>query len=803
MEEKPQKKEDKEDIREKNIVWLSELSKKDIPIAGGKGANLAEMYNAGMPVPPAFIITSKAFNEFITDSNLKERILEILGTIQYEDTKDLEEKAKQIRGMILSTDFPKDLSEEIIESYSFLNEDENQEPCFVAVRSSATTEDLATASFAGQQETFLNIKGNKDLLDYIRKCWASLYTARAIYYRNKNNFPHETSLIAVVVQKMVNSETSGVMFTINPANNNKNELVIEGVFGLGEGIVSGTIEPDTYIFDKESGEMTSKRLGKKKVTFIKDENGKTIQEPVPTEKQEEQVFNESELNELFKHGRNIEEHYDWPQDIEFALEKGKVYIVQSRPVTTLEKEMKEVKIKNDYVLLKGLAASRGVASGPVKVIYSLGELDKIQEGDILVTKMTNPDMVVTMQKSKAIITDEGGMTAHAAIVSREIGIPCVVGTKEATKMFHDGQIVTVDGTNGIIYSGEIVLEEAEKSPESEEIISGIYSPKEQSIQEKTENKEEFKLTDKNKKILVKVNCDLPYVAKKAAITGADGVGLVRIEFIIAQSGVHPAEYIREKRMSDYTIVLANGLKEIAEAFKDKPIWIRTSDIRTDEYRSLKGAEQEPRESNPMLGWHGIRRGLDQEEMLKSEFRAIKQLHDLGYSNVGVMIPFLINVDEFIRAKEMAKEVGLDVDKMDFGVMIETPASCWIIEDLCKQGIKFISFGTNDLTQLTLGIDRNSERLASLYSEMHPSMKGQMKMVIDICNKYNVQTSICGQAGSNPEMVKFLLNSGISSVSVNLDSVSLIKNIVNKFQEERDKYEFETQGNLKEFPVQKE
>lgn len=789
--------EEKEDISEKNIVWLSELSKKDIPIAGGKGANLAEMYNVGMPVPPAFIITAKAFNEFIIESNLKERILEILKTIQYEETKDLEDKAKQIRGMILATEFPADLSEEIKEGYSFLNNDE-EEQCFVAVRSSATTEDLATASFAGQQETFLNIRGDKELLDHIRKCWASLYTARAIYYRNKNNFPHETSLIAVVIQKMINSETSGVMFTVNPTNSNKNEIVIEGVFGLGEGIVSGTIEPDTYIFDKESGEITSKRIGRKKVAFIKDEYGKTIQEPVPMEKQEKQVFDEKELEELFKHGRNIEEHYEWPQDIEFAVEKGKVYIVQSRPVTTMEKEIKEIKIKNDYVLLKGLGASRGIASGPVKVIYSLGELNKIQEGDILVTKMTNPDMVVTMQKSKAIITDEGGMTAHAAIVSREIGIPCIVGTKEATKIFHDGQIVTVDGANGIIYSGEIKLEDSEESEEieSEEIEEHKIESENKEIQLQIEQKHE------NKKILVKVNCDLPYVAKKAALTGADGVGLVRIEFIIAQSGVHPAEYIKEKRMSDYTIVLVNGLKEIAEAFKDKPIWVRTSDIRTDEYKSLKGAEQEPKESNPMLGWHGIRRGLDQEEILKSEFRAVKQLHDLGYNNVGVMVPFLINVDEFVKAKDMAIEVGLDIDKMDFGVMVETPASCWIIEDLCKHGIKFISFGTNDLTQLTLGIDRNSERLAPLYTELHPSMKGQMKMVIEICKKYGVQTSICGQAGSDPEMVRFLLNEGISSVSVNLDSVSLIRNIVNKFEGARDTHEYEIKGNLKEFPVQK-
>jgi len=788
-------KEERTDLAEKNLIWISELSKKDIPIAGGKGANLAEMFNLGMPVPNAFVITAHAFLKFVTESKLHKRILEIINTIKFEDTRDLEDKAKQVRGMILATDFPKELAEEIKEAYVYFDETDHNgitNNHYVAVRSSATTEDLATASFAGQQETFLNIKGPDKLLEAIRKCWASLYTARAIYYRNKNNFDQGTSLIAVVVQKMVDSEKSGVMFSINPATSNKDEVVIEGVFGLGEGIVSGAIEPDTFILDKNSGELKEKRIGKKKVAFIKGIEGKTEIKDLDAKKQDEQVFGLNEINELFNLAIKVEKHYNWPQDMEFALENNKIYLVQSRPVTTIKEEKEKItKIitSDDKILLKGLAASQGIASGVVKVIYSLGELDKIKEGDILVTQMTNPDMVVTMQKSKAIVTDEGGMTAHAAIVSRELGIPCIVGAKIATKVLKDGMIVTVDGTRGFVYEGEVEIEK-------EESINGVGSEIKKEIEAPYQIEEQSNENDKliqsksseitldvqdisNEEILVKVNCDLPYVAKKAAATGADGVGLVRIEFIIAQSGIHPAEYIRENRMNDYTIVLVNGLKEIAEEFKGKPIWVRTSDIRTDEYRTLKGAEKEPRESNPMLGWHGIRRGLEQSEVLKSELRAIKQLHDMGHNNVGIMFPFVVNVKEMIKAKQYMKEVGLIPEDIDFGVMIETPASCWIIQELCNLGIKFISFGTNDLTQLTLGVDRNNERLAYLYSEMHPAMQEQIKHVIAVCRQNGVKTSICGQAGSNPDMVKFLVSQGISSISANLDAVDLVRKTISE------------------------
>ncbi|MEM1535458.1 MAG: phosphoenolpyruvate synthase [Candidatus Pacearchaeota archaeon] len=746
--------------KEKIVVWLREISKADVAIAGGKGANLAEMYNAGFPVPPAFIVTSYAYAKFLEYNELNEKIKEILEGFDYENTAELEERARKVRELIINAEMPDFIAQEIIEAYELLSTPDTEliekwfitEPCFTAVRSSATAEDLLTASFAGQQETYLNVKGNEALLEAIKKCWASLFTARATYYRHKKGFSHEKTLMAVIVQRMINAEKSGVMFTIEPVKNDKTKLVIEAVFGLGEGIVSGTIEPDYYLVDKASLALVDKKIGIKKLEFTRDASGKNIKKELPPEKQKEQVLEPWEIKKLSEYGLKLERHYLWPQDIEWAEEGGNIYIVQTRAVTTVEKgiEKREIKAKE---LLRGMAASPGVGSGKVKKILELKDLSKIEVGNVLVTRMTNPDMVPVMMKSAAIVTDEGGLTCHAAIVSRELGIPCVVGTRNATIILQDDEMITVDGTNGIVYEGLI---EKKAIPE-EEIKCELV---------------------KEAKTKVKVNCDLPAAAERAARFNPDGIGLVRIEFMIVEGGVHPAQYIREGRASDYVALLVNNLEAIAKHIGDKPIWVRTSDIRTDEYRSLKGGNLEPIETDPMIGWHGIRRGLDEPEILRAEFQAIKELHEKGYKNIGVMIPFVISVDELRKAKQIMREVGLEPCKdVEFGVMIETPAACWIIEELCKEGINFISFGTNDLTQLTLGVDRNNERIAKLFDEMHPAVLKQMEMVIETCKRYGVKTSICGQAASREDMAEFLVAKGIDSLSVNIDAIDKIRKVV--------------------------
>ncbi|MEM2772422.1 MAG: phosphoenolpyruvate synthase [Candidatus Pacearchaeota archaeon] len=743
---------------EKLIVWLSEINKDDVAIAGGKGANLAEMYNAGFPVPPAFIVTAQAYKKFLSINKIDEEIKKILSDFDYENTKELEERTKKIRELIINADMPEEISSAIIEAYEIISASEINllisEPCFVAVRSSATAEDLLTASFAGQQETYLNVKGNTALLESIKKCWASLFTARATYYRYKKGFSHEKTLIAVIVQKMVNAEKSGVMFTIEPVNNDKDKIVIEAVYGLGEGIVSGSIEPDYYLIDKKTLKLINKKIGIKKIEFTRDSAGKNIKKELKKEKQLSQVLDDWEIKKLAEYGIKLEEHYKWPQDIEWAIEGGQIYIVQTRAVTTIKEKISEEKFE-EKPIIKGFGASPGIGVGKVKIIKSLDELKKIEKGDVLVTKMTNPDMVPVMLKSSAIITDEGGLTCHAAIVSRELGIPCVVGTRNATSVLIDNMIVTVDGSSGNVYEGDLREKIKEEIKEYKKIET---------------------------KVKIKVNCDLPIVAEKAAKFQPDGIGLVRIEFMIVNKGKHPAEYIREGKSNEYTKLLVENLEEIAKYFKNKPIWVRTSDLRTDEYRNLIGGEKEPIEANPMLGWHGIRRSLDEPDILKAEFKAIKILHEKGYKNIGIMLPFVISVDEIKKAKEIMREIGLEpIKDIDFGVMIETPAACWIIEDICKEGINFISFGTNDLTQLTLGIDRNNEIIAKIFDETNPAMLKEIEHVIEICKKYKVETSICGQAASNEKMVEFLIKKGIDSLSVNIDAIERIREFVSKIE----------------------
>jgi pyruvate,water dikinase len=741
---------DRKEFSEKYIRWLSELDKNSGHIAGGKGANLAEMYNAKFPVPPAFIITAQAFDLHLKRSGLKQKIAEIIAKTDVDNTKELEKNAKEIRVLIEKTSLEKDMEEEIGEAYQTLcaeNIDEmtsNKKPkdIFVAVRSSATTEDLSSASFAGQQETYTNIRGIDSLLHAVKKCFASLYTARAVYYRHKKGFDKANALLSAVVQKMINSEKSGVMFTKNPANG-KDEIIIESVFGLGEGIVSGRILPDQYILNPKL-ELMSKKVNDKKIEMIKEENGNGLVVELPENKRKRQVLSDAEIRTLAHYGKKIEEHYGKPQDIEFAVENEKIYIVQSRPVTTIGTEKKEISV-HGIILLEGLAASPGIASGIVRIVKDMDDLDKIKRGEVLVTKMTNPDMVVTMQKAVAIITDEGGATSHAAIVSREMGIPCVVGTEKATKELKDGMEVSVDGTNGKVYEGK-----AKEGAPKKEILPIVHGTKTK----------------------IKVIVDLPDYAERASKTNCSSVGLVRLEGIIASSGKHPVAFSREKNVEEYSLIIEKGIEKIASHFKE--IWIRTSDIRSDEYKHLKGAPRE-NELNPMLGFHGIRFSLKHKDIFEAEISAIKKVAETyPEKKFGIMFPQVINENEIQEAFNVFRK--FQRNNMTMGAMIETPAAVQIIREICKY-VKFISFGTNDLTQFTLALDRGNPEVQYLYDETHPAIIRQIKKVIKVCKEYGVETSICGQAGSKPEMAKKLVKLGIDSISTNADMAHDISKMI--------------------------
>ena len=749
------------------IKWFKELDEGSLGDAGGKGMNLGIMLKMHLPVPNGFAVTAQTYGEYLEKTGIKPKITKFLENLDVENNDKLQAVSKKIQELIIATPMPQNMVEEIMFTYEMLGSIKQKatdlvdpKEVFVAVRSSATAEDLPEASFAGQQATFLNVKGKQNVVSAVLACWASLFTARAIYYRVKNNFDHSKVLISALVQKMVNSEKSGIMFTVNPSTNHADEIVIEAIYGLGELIVGGEINPDLYLVDKKTRDIKKIEVRKKDFGLFRNDKGENEKKLIPKDKQERQVLNEKQIKELARLGKKLEEHYGKPQDVEWAVEKEEVFIVQTRAVTTFKDhtiERPDLADETGKILLKGETASAGVYTGPVKIVRDPSELNKVQKGDVLVTAMTTPDMVPAMQRAGAIVTNEGGMTCHAAIVSREMGTPCIVGTQHATDLLKDGEMITVHATRGIVYEGKIEVKDVKKEPVDISHGAEVVTATE-----------------------IKVIMDLPDFAMKAAATGADGVGLVRLEIMIANGGIHPAEYVRQKREEDYVHLLKEGIRKIAKAFGHKSVWIRCSDMRSDEYRNLQGGEKEPHETDPMIGWHGIRRLLDEKKILRAEFQAVKELHDEGFDNVGIMLPFVIRVDELRRAKELMKEAGLEpVKDIDFGVMVETPAACWIIEDLCKEGISFVSFGTNDLTQLTLGIDRNNERIAHLFSEMHPAVLGEIAKVVQVCKKYKVKTSICGQAGSKPEMAEFLVRQGIDSISANADAVDEIRHVVAK------------------------
>ncbi len=740
------------------IKWFSEINKDSVPLVGGKGANLGEIFNLKVPVPPGFVVTTEAYQYFMRDLN--EKVKKLLSEIDYENTDQLEEKTKEIRELIVKAKMPEDLKAEIIEAYENLNVEEKdlekgalkvldkREPIYVAVRSSATTEDLKDASFAGQQDSFVNVRGNEDLIENVKKCFASLYTARAAYYRHKKNYM-EGALLAAVVQRMINSEKSGVIFSQNPAFKNDN-ITVEAVFGLGEGIVSGKITPDSYTITRKDMKIIDEFIADKKIAIIRGEKEKEETVKLPEKKSKARVLNNFEINRLAELAMRLEEHYKKPQDMEFAIEGDGIYLVQTRAITTIGLRVEKGGEIKGEILLNGTAASPGIGVGPVRVIKDLKDLDKIKGGDILVTKMTNPDMVVSMQKTVGIVTDEGGLTSHAAIVSREMGIPAVVGTENGTTKLQDGDIVTVDGSNGKVYKGK-VAENQQK---------------------------EIKKVEVHTKTKLKLVVDLPSFAERASRTGIREVGLTRMEGIIAESGKHPMYFVDNKNFKEYEEIIYKGVSKIAEYFDE--LWVRTSDIRSDEFHDLKGAPKAI-EANPMLGMHGIRFGLKYPDILKAELNALKRVAEKG-KKIGILSPQIISVEDVRGIKKILKEINFH--NAIVGVMVETPAAVQIIKDLCAEKIHFISFGSNDLTQYTLAIDRGNELVQEFYNEMDPAVLHQLEYVIRICKKEGVETSICGQAGSKKEMVKFLVEKGIDSISLNADAAEDIAEYIKELESKK-------------------
>ena len=745
------------------VLWLDDIRGDDLETVGGKAASLGEMTAADLPVPPAFVVTADTYRTFIEETGIDDELFELVD-IETEDPAALSGAAEAAQQLIRETEIPDSLREEIMSAYGEIGENAP-----VAVRSSATAEDLPDASFAGQQETFLNVTG-EELVKKVRECWASLFTQRALYYRNEQGFENEAVNIAVVVQKMVAADKSGVMFTSHPSTGAP-VVTIEAAWGLGEAVVSGAVTPDNYVIDRASGDVTDITVAEKKVMHTRDpETGETVEQEVPEEKRSAQVLSDEELADLREVGEMIEEHDGEPQDVEWAISDGDIYLLQSRPITTIsdgetaggvaDGGAQTAQAESSEILLSGLGATPGRASGTVKVVTKLDELDKVSEGDIIVADMTTPDMVPAMKRASGIVTDEGGTTSHAAIVSRELGVPAVVGAETATEQLEDGRLVTIDGEKGSVEAGG----ESEAEHDAVEQVRPDTPVKPMTATR------------------VKVNVSIPDAAERAAATGADGVGLLRIEHMILSLNQTPERYIEKHGADEYVDRIVDGVRGVADEFYPRPVRARTLDAPTDEFRQLEGGENEPHEHNPMLGYRGIRRSLDRPDVFKHELEAFRKLYEMGYDNVEIMFPLVNDGEDVRRGKRLMAEVGIDPEKRSWGVMVETPAAALSIEEMAESGIDFASFGTNDLIQYTLAVDRNNENVADRYDAMHPAVLKLIADTIETCREHDVDTSICGQAGSDPEMAEFLVEEGVTSISANIDAVRDVQHEVKRVEQ---------------------
>jgi len=758
------------------IKWITEVGKDDVLLVGGKGANLGEVAKL-VTVPPGFIVTSEAFRYFQQSVGLAERIKEILSAyIKSGEPEEYEKASAEIRRMVEEAPLPPELERAIVEAYMRLSEEVGVKDVAVAVRSSATAEDIPEASFAGQQDTYLNVRGAEKVVYYVKKVWSSLYTARALYYRDKMGIPHERSLMAVVVQKLVNARSAGVLFTLDPTNGDTSKVVIEASWGLGEGVVRGLVTPDEYVVDKATLKIVEKRVSPKKVAVVRDEAGLTKEVELPPEKANAPALSDEEVVELAKMAVKLEQHYGHALDIEFAVDADlpfprNLFILQARPETVWSRKAERptaAEAPAGTVVVKGIPASPGVAVGAAKVCLTLEDAKKkLKKGDILVTKMTDPDWVPYMKLAAAIVTDEGGRTSHAAIVSRELGIPAVVGTGNATSVLKDGEVYTVDGSRGVVLAGAVAAKAEEaKAPAAavappREIILHIYRAV------PTGTKVYMNLGEPEK---IDEYKDLPF----------DGIGLMRIEFVISSwVGQHPLYLLSIGQEQKFVDKMAEGIAKVASAIYPRPVVVRFSDFKSNEYRGLEGGEKfEPEERNPMLGWRGVSRYVSPqyEKAFRLELRAIKKVREeMGLNNVWVMAPFVRTVWEAERFSRLLEEEGLYRDR-DFKVwaMAEVPSIAFMVEEFAKYFDGF-SVGSNDLTQLVLGVDRDNDFLVRInpryFDEREAPVLKAIYELIRRAHRVGRTVSICGQGPSvYPQLVEFLVRAGIDSISVNPDAV---------------------------------
>jgi len=753
------------------LLNFNQVDKNDVGLVGGKGANLGEMIQKGFPIPNGFIVTAPAYFHVLDFNQLQPVIKTILKDLNHHDPQQLESASRKIKKAILEARIPSNLALEIIKAYLKLGH--NSPTALVAVRSSATAEDLPDASFAGQQETYLNVKGEANVIQKVRACWASLFEPRAIFYRQEKGFDHFKVGIAVPVQTMVQSQVSGIMFTINPVTNDKNQIVIEAIWGLGEKIVQGAYTPDHYLVQKNSWQILQKQTNRqlKQLVWHQDKNREI--KVKKTYRDKPKLTNE-QIIALAELGQKIQQHYFFPQDIEWAMTDNQLYLVQSRPVTTINLDKKPKTLILDTkklpLILKGEPASPGMAIGYPRVLKSAKEIKNIQPGEILITDMTTPDFVPAMKKAVAIITNKGGQTSHAAIVSRELGIPCIVGTQTATQVLNKKQVITVNAQTGEIFKGGQLSTYSKK-------IKPPKSPDKPKKLTKTQVAADFQPTATK----VYVNLGEPELADSVALKNVDGVGLLRAEFMIAQMGIHPKKLIHDNKQSQFVDHLVKGLTTFGKAFYPRPVIYRATDFKTNEYANLVGGKDfEPAEPNPMLGYRGAFRYIKDQAVFNLELKALKIARDKHrFTNLWLMIPFVRTVDQLTKVKKIVSENGLiRSSTFKLFMMAEIPSNVVLLENFIKVGIDGVSIGSNDLTMLMLGLDRDNSEVAPIYDERNPAVLWALKTIITTCQKHRIACSICGQAPSTyPELTQKLIEWGITSVSVSPDVIDHTRQIV--------------------------
>lgn len=774
------------------------LSRSDVAWAGGKGSNLGELTTAEMPVPPGFVIGAPTFARFCDGTGLRVRLRELFAVTDVQDSAALEAAAGRARELVEQTPLPDWVTDAIAAAYAEIDEgDESDEPHVaiengdgpappappVAVRSSATSEDTAAASFAGMNESFLNVRGRDALLDAVQRCWSSLFGARTLYYRAMRGYELADIDIAVVVQRQIESLRSGVMFTVDPSSGKTDEMVIEASVGLGEAVVSGQVTPDHFVVSKDRHEILRRELHEKELAIeYSGHGGGTVTRELAGEEASAPALSTEEVLQIADFGARIEEHYGNPQDIEWAYdEHGTAWILQSRPITTLANTNAHADdqasggttdtgdIAADAILIKGLAAAPGVATGAARVVESVADAEQLLTGEILVTHMTTPDWAPYLRKAAAIVTDSGGMTCHAAIVSREFGTPCVVGTRDATERLMTGDTITVDGRAGAVYAGSVRIADAEPSPEAPIAVAGS-----------TNQAKPHRLHTK-----LLVNLSEPSQAEHAAALNVDGVGLLRAELMVLEAlgGDHPRVLIEEDRSGEFVERMATGIATFAEAFHPRPVTYRTIDFRTNEFAGLRGGDRfEPHEANPMIGFRGALRYTREPEVFDLELAALKRVWNQGLQNFHVMLPFVRTAGELRVCRDLMLQSGLISDGPEPGpelwVMAEVPSVLFNLDRYAALGVAGVSIGTNDLTQLLLGADRDSELLAETFDERDPAVTEYLRKLIPKARAAGLRTSICGQAPSvHPEYAELLVRAGIDAISVSVDAVEQARGLI--------------------------